>query len=406
MTGSVSPISLCATPQCRMPSTQSWPLAATLSWPKSTYATHSASVPYVQRITISWECAGRASSSSTGCFPLASALHRAFSTPSQSWLAKQSSTVHIHHYLDDFFLAGEPGSEQCAHQLHSLTTLCTNLGVPLAEDKMEGPSTTLEYLGITLDSANLEARLSPEKLQDIHTSLDQWSGRQHCAKSELLSLIGTLSFAAKVVPAGRTFLRRMIDLSMTVHSLQGDISLTPEFRSDLAWWRAFARPWSGRSFFLSPQWTPAPDLHLYTDSSGSLGFGAYCHGRWFMGEWDEEQMAHSIQWKELYPIVMAAMVWGSEWSTLRILLWCDNQAVVQCITSGTSHCPHLMHLLRNLMLLAASNNFLISAKHIPGVQNAIADSLSRFRMQDFRELAPSASDLPTPIPTSLPLLRI
>ena len=130
------------------------------------------------------------------------------------WLAKQSSTVHIHHYLDDFFLAGEPGSEQCAHQLHSLTTLCTNLGVPLAEDKMEGPSTTLEYLGITLDSANLEARLSPEKLQDIHTSLDQWSGRQHCAKSELLSLIGTLSFAAKVVPAGRTFLRRMIDLSI------------------------------------------------------------------------------------------------------------------------------------------------------------------------------------------------
>ena len=214
------------------------------------------------------------------------------------WLAKQSSTVHIHHYFDDFFLGGEPGSEQCAHQLHSPTTLCTNLGVPLAEDKMEGPSTTLEYLGITLDSANLEARLSPEKLQDIHTSLDQWSGRQHCAKSELLSLIGTLSFAAKVVPAGRTFLRRMIDLSMTVHSLQGDISLTPEFRSDLAWWRAFARPWSGRSFFLSPPWTPAPDMHLYTDSSSSLGFGAYCHGRWFNGEWDEEQMAHSIQWKD------------------------------------------------------------------------------------------------------------
>ena len=80
-------------------------------------------------------------------------------------LAKQSSTIHIHHYLDDLFLAEEPGSEQCAHQLHSLTTLCSTLGMPLAEDKMEGLSTaTLEYLGITLDSVNLEARLSPKKL--------------------------------------------------------------------------------------------------------------------------------------------------------------------------------------------------------------------------------------------------
>ena len=83
---------------------------------------------------------------------------------------------------------------------------------------------------------------------------------------------------AKVVPAGPTFLRRMIDLSTTAHSSQEVISPSPSFSIDLEWWRAFKSPWNGRSFFLLPHWTHSPDLNLYTDSAGSIGFSAYCQG--------------------------------------------------------------------------------------------------------------------------------
>ena len=114
------------------------------------------------------------------------------------------------------------------------------------------------------------------------------------------------------------------------------------------------------------------------------------------------QLSHSIQWKELYPIVLVAYIW----STLRIRLLCDNQAVVHCIVTGTSRCPHLMSLLRNLFLLAARHNFNISAQHIQGIHNNIADLLSCFLMQDFRTQAPLASPHPCPIPLSLPLERI
>jgi hypothetical protein len=132
------------------------------------------------------------------------------------------------------------------------------LGVPLADDKREGPTTCLEYLGIILDSAFLEARLPPDKFQDIHHSLDIWATRSSCSKRELLSLIGTLSFADKVVPAGRTFLRSMIDLSSSVASLDEVIPLSEDFMLDLQWWQEFATPWNGRSFFLLPDWTPLP----------------------------------------------------------------------------------------------------------------------------------------------------
>ena len=321
------------------------------------------------------------------------------------WIAFQQGVTHIHHYLDDFFVAGTPDSEQCSQHLHTLVSLCAALGVPLADDKREGPTTCLEYLGILLDSASLEARLPADKLQDIHHSLNAWATRSSCSKRELLSLIGTLSFAAKVVPTGRTFLRRMIDLSSSVASLDEVIPLSGDFMLDLQWWQEFATPWNGRSFFLLPDWTPSPHLQLFTDSSGTIGFGAYCQGEWFNGRWSTAQLERSIQWKELYPIVLAAAVWGEQWRTLRIRLLCDNQAIVHCLVSGSSRCPHVMSLLRTLFLLAARYNFTVSAQHIAGTHNVIADSLSRFRMQVFWSHAPQASPQPTPLPHSLPFME-
>ena len=322
------------------------------------------------------------------------------------WIATHSGVTHIHHYLDDFFVAGDPDSPQCAQHLRQLINLCDALGIPLAAEKLEGPSTCLEYLGILLDSTALEARLSSDKLEDIRSTLHHWAGRTHSSKQDLLYLIGTLSFAAKVVPAGRTFLRRMIDVSSTAHSLHDRILLSPEFRLDLQWWITFVTPWNGRSFFLLPHWTLSPDLNLFTDSAGAVGFGAYCNGEWFNGRWSQAQLPYSIQWKELYPIVLAAHVCGHHWSTLRLRFLCDNQAIVQCIQTGTSCCPHLMSLLCNLFLLAAQHNFTISSQHIPGIHNNISDALSRFHMQEFHRLAPLASPNPCPIPPSLPLEQI
>ena len=95
---------------------------------------------------------------------------------------------------------------------------------------------------------------------------------------------------------------------------------------------------------------------------------------------------------------------GERWRTLRIRLLCDNQAIVHCVGSGSSRCPHVMSLLRSLFLSAAKYSFTVSAQHIPGTHNVIADSLSRFRMQVFRSHAPQASPKPTPLPHSLPFM--
>ena len=53
-----------------------------------------------------------------------------------------------------------------------------------------------------------------------------------------------------------------------------------------------------------------------------------------------KELDKSIQYKELYPITLAAAAWGENWATLRVCFNCDYRSVVDCIHSGTSHCPH------------------------------------------------------------------
>ena len=60
-----------------------------------------------------------------------------------------------------------------------------------------------------------------------------------------------------------------------------------------------------------------------------------------------------------------------------------------------------MELVRKLVLLSMEHNFLVRARHVPGVSNEIADALSRFQMQRFWALAPDADQIPCTIPPSL-----
>ncbi|XP_065192706.1 uncharacterized protein LOC135823789 [Sycon ciliatum] len=172
------------------------------------------------------------------------------------------------------------------------------------------------------------------------------------------------------------------------------ISLTTECQEDIQWWLRLLEEWNGKSFFLFPDWTPSPDLELFTDASGTLGWGAFNSGRWLQGTWSSEQLAHSIEWKELYALVTACCTWGKEWRQLRITMHCDNKAVVDCIRSGTSKSPPVMTLIRELFFVCARFNSTVAAAHIAGQSNCIADSLSRFRMEEFRRLAPAAQAQP------------
>ena len=308
---------------------------------------------------------------------------------------------HLVHYLDDFITAGSPASSECAHNLSKALQVCSELGLPLHAGKCEGPATVLVILGIELDSQNQVARLPKDKLTRLRALLESWASHRWCRRKELQSLIGHLHHAAKVVWPGRAFLRRMIDLLCCFKNDNHPIRLNAEFHLDLRWWCSFLESWNGVSFWLYPGLSATPTLEVTSDAAGALGYGAYFETEWFNGVWLAGQKPLSIAYKELFPVAIAAHVWGTHWFRQHILFRSDNEAVVAILNSRTSKNPPIMHLVRSLLSAAAVHNFSFAAVHVPGVENPIADALSRFRWQDFKRLAPWANASPTPVPSQL-----
>ena len=70
----------------------------------------------------------------------------------------------FYHYLDDYITLGAPDSTECQANLSKLSDCCGRLGVPIALEKCEGPTTCLIFLGIEIDTQALELRLPADKL--------------------------------------------------------------------------------------------------------------------------------------------------------------------------------------------------------------------------------------------------
>ena len=87
---------------------------------------------------------------------------------------------------------------------------------------------------------------------------------------------------------------------------------------------------------------------------------------------------------------MAVYTWGSLWQRKRILFHCENHAVVD-INFGLYSCK------RDHGLLYFAATF-VCAVHIDGTNNVIADCLSRFKQERFKQLAPLANSAPDNIP--------
>ena len=318
------------------------------------------------------------------------------------WILRHNySLVGLEHYLDDFMCVSPPSFNvplsSAALQKATLLQVFDNLGVPVAtgDGKVVGPTTCMTVLGIEVDSTEQVMRLPADKLTQLLSSLAEWSRRESCSKRELLSLIGVLSFAAKVVPPGRTFIRRLIDLSCSVKSLSTVIQLDQEAQRDIAWWLKFSSSWNGRSLFHDLEWTKSPDLELFTDAS-DLGFGGYFRGRWFFGAWPDAEL-DSIMVREMVPIALACALWGDSWQGKRLLFHCDNSAVVSAWQSGTCRNAKAMSLIRFMLAKAAMCNFILYIRHIAGIDNSIADALSRLQVLRFRRLAPEANCQPEEI---------
>jgi len=336
------------------------------------------------------------------CMPMGCAssckTFEVFSTAIE-WIAQEKLCIaNLIHLLDDFLII-QSTEYECSISLRLFLELCHFLGVPMAPEKTFGPSTTLTFAGVELDTILCESRLPQDKLTKCMSLISVFMKRKKANLKELQSLIGSLNFACSVVVPGRAFLRRLIDLCIGLKHPSHFVRISKEVKADLLVWQQFFQQYNGKSFFLSDIWHDSISLQLFTDASGALGYGAVFGSHWCYGIWPREWLGLNIAILEFYPIVLSLFLWGEHIRDKCITFFTDNESLVYVINKSSCKDKVLMIFVRKLVLVCLKHNILFKAKHIPGIKNNLADALSRSQMQRFKQLAPAYMD---PLPTIIP----
>ena len=80
------------------------------------------------------------------------AIFEAFSSALE-WAAKCKFNIeHIVHILDDFLIFEPPHNNQCNKKLSTFLTMCSELRVPIKQDKTEYATTCITFMDLELDS--------------------------------------------------------------------------------------------------------------------------------------------------------------------------------------------------------------------------------------------------------------
>lgn len=317
---------------------------------------------------------------------------------------RESQIPSVLHYLDNFLFVGPTASRVCASLLHTMERISQSFGVPLAPEKTEGPTSVITFLGIVIDSDKMECRLPDEKVVDLREVVLRARSARKIQLRDLQSLLGKLNFACRIIPMGRVFCRRLAMSTAGVRSPSHYIRLPAVVREDLSVWVSFLDSFNGRSLFLDGPMSNI-DLELFTDASGAYGFGAYFQGEWCASSWPdswrERGLCSNLALLELFPLVVSLVLWGDRFRNKKVRFMCDNLGVVQAVNSQTANSPPVVGLLRHFVLTCLVLNVYAVAEHVPGSVNIIADSLSCFQWDRFREAAPGADLVGIPCPGHL-----
>ena len=129
---------------------------------------------------------------------------------------------------------------------------------------------------------------------------------------------------------------------------------------------------------------------IYSDASANpnLSWGVFVprNGWWSYGKWDTQYITEtypSIDLLEMFAILVFLDMKGAELSESIIHFKSDNQPTVDTLTNKTSKSPHLMQLIRSIVLICLQHNIRFTILHVSGHLNIHADHLSCLQLHKF-----------------------
>ena len=284
--------------------------------------------------------------------------------------------VRLSNYIDDWLISAASCSEAARHTnlvLSHLTALGFNVNFGKS---MLTPSQQISFIGISLDTASMSARLSPERTDKFWSLLHRFQLNQVVRYKDCMALVGLMASAVHLLRLGRFHMRpfQRWSLGLRIPPIQGyrKVTVSQVCMDSLIPWRDRALLSCGVPLGMVTSYKV-----VTTDASRS-GWGATHEGRTARGLWTQAMLEFHINYLELMAIYLALKHFEPLLLGCHVLIRTDNTTALFYLNKqGGLSSRALDQLAREMTLWCLPRLRSIRASHIPGLQNGGADLLSR-----------------------------
>ena len=294
------------------------------------------------------------------------------------WVFETLHEWNVTHYLDDFLFVFPPNTDITTISVQ-FDDVLAKFGLTKATEK-DADGCIVVHLGFEFDSKNMQVRLPLNKKQRALNAVNALLSSPTVTHAMLETTLGFLSHCCQVVPLGRPFLRNLFSqICRNSRSHLFRLRLTHDSRNDLRWWLQFLRSWSSISMIQLSRIF----FDVATDASGAKGIGGIYNRIVFSERIPSRHKSKKIDWKEMFAVLHAFLLWHEAWRGGKVRLACDNSSIVDAINKHSIKGPAII-LLQRIFLIAAVYDIQILPFWIPSEVNIVADAASRY---DYKKLA-------------------
>ena len=295
--------------------------------------------------------------------------------------AKLRSVGHVlTGYIDDSLFVGE-SKQQTKLAVEESAKFLDQLGFIIHPDKsIFKPTQEIEYLGFIINSNQMKVFLPQAKKKEIKEICNNLLMQEKSTIKIVSTVIGKMVAAFPAVQYGilnyRALEKDKIEaLKRNCGHYDRSMSISRMAKEDLQWWIANI----DNSY--SCIYRGTPDMEISSDASG-LGWGAtngttHIGGRWNV---DEASIAanNEINYLELLAAFLALKSFCKECRNIHVKISLDNTTAVAYISHmGGVKSVACNRLAKELWTWCIARSIWLTATHLPGVQNVIADRKSR-----------------------------
>ena len=283
-------------------------------------------------------------------------------------------------YIDDSYLQGGTFAD-CDTNVAVTADLFCNLGFLLNQEKsVFEPRQIITFLGFVLNSVAMTVALTPGKASKLVTKAKTILGKQSPFIREVSELIGLMVSSFPGVMHGPLFYRQLeLDKAIALKANNGNfdavMTLSDTSKSDLNWWITHTHTtfnWVSHG---------SPSVTIYSDAS-LTGWGGVMDGMSTGGLFSEEEQTNHINCLEILACFFTLKTFYHSLRNCHIRAMLDNTTAISYINNMGGRTISCNRLTRNLWLWCIERNLWITAAHIPGKLNVIADTESRKTYQD------------------------